>query len=229
MGATGSLALFIQQERKWLPQLLPAAIVFGGGVPRDMLRLSQLFNTFDEGMDLAGCLAYLIKEDVSAGQDMLLQNQHLSDEAKQAWLQRIDLPQHPSKAFVLQLLADIAKQDLAGFVQNNPCSAEVAKVQFHRLRSLVRGMAVKGYIYQLVSKAATPQELEVWPEQKSIEDFFKNLEPVDNVSKWLARLEPLRAAIFNLSQNPLMVWENLNSSKKQAHDRMQSAVTRAKR
>jgi len=110
-------------------------------------------------------------------------------------------------------LADIAKQDLAGFAENNPCSAEAAKVQFHRLRSLARGIVVKAYIYEFVSKAVTPEALQAWPADGRVEEFFANMEPEGAVSKWLATLEPLRAAIFDLSQNPLMVWENLGGRK----------------
>jgi KAP family P-loop domain len=209
MDAIGSLAFYIEHHKNWQPHLLPAAIVFGGGVPRDMHRLSQLFGTYSNEISLEQCLQKLVDEDISACEDMILLNAHLSDEGKQVWLKILEQTGFTSAPKTKQLLKEIEKYTLEEFEQLNLCAGTMAKEQFHRLRSLVRGVVVKGFIYHTVQRNPTPATLASWPPKTELKNFMKHLPEEASLGNWLAHLEPLRDAIFELSRNPLRVWENL--------------------
>ena len=210
MDAPGSLAFFIEHHEHWQPELLPAAIVFGGGVPRDMHRISQVFGALLQNTDLKSCLKKLADEDISACEDMLLLNSYLSDEGKQFWLNILDRTRFAKKQTAKKLLDEINKSDLKNFEEINPCSEETAKEQYHHLRSLLRGLAVKGYIYHQVLDQTMPETLGEWPDKATVEQFINDLQEGDAVKTWLDELEILRTAIFELSRNPLIVWEDLN-------------------
>jgi len=210
MDAPGSLGFFIEHHEHWQPELLPVAIVFGGGVPRDMHRISQVFGALLQNTDLKSCLKKLADEDISACEDMLLLNSYLSDEGKQFWLNILDRTRFAKKQTAKKLLDEINKSDLKNFEEINPCSEETAKEQYHHLRSLLRGLAVKGYIYHQVLEQTMPETLGEWPDKATVEQFINDLQEGDAVKTWLDELEILRTAIFELSRNPLIVWEDLN-------------------
>lgn len=235
MDAEGSLTFYIEHHHDWAPCLLPAAIVFGGGVPRDMHRLSQLFGTYKGEPNLEQCLKELVKEDISACNDMILLNAHLSDEGKQVWLKILDETGLTSKEKTEELLGKIEAYVIDDFIKMNLCAGDKAKEQFHRLRSLIRGVVVKGFIYDAVPHNPTPTALASWPRESKreyaellelttpaeraswpprleLKSFMERLLKEDSLGNWLAQLEPLRDAIFELSRNPLRVWENLTKS-----------------
>ncbi len=239
MDAPGSLAFFLKNHRSadfqsaedagkmpalrgWSPQLLPAAIVFGGGVPRDMHRLTQVFGTYPNDISLKDCLERLAQEDGTACEDMVLLHAQLSDEGKQFWLKIVEYTGFTSKEKTAEytgftskeksaeLLDKIAGHSLEEFMQMNPCSGDKAKEQYHRLRSLVRGIVVKSYAYHAVAQIETPLLLAEWPKESELESFIEALPENANLQSWFTQLEPLRDAIFELSRNPLRVWECLN-------------------
>ncbi|NIR53142.1 hypothetical protein GWO43_31260 [candidate division KSB1 bacterium] len=214
MDATGSLAFFMEHHTGWTPKFLPAAIVFGGGVPRDMHRISQLFGTYPENESLEQCLERLANEDVSACREMILLNANLADEGKQFWLDLLEQTRFATKQQVEQILKEIQSHDFQTFEAINPCSGDTAKAQFHRIRTLLRGLAVKGHIYHQVRQKQIPESLKTWPQKTEIENFISNLKPDEAVTNWLEQLEDLRDAIYELSRNPLMVWENLKQKQK---------------
>ena len=108
-----------------------------------------------------------------------------------------------------KLLGEIEGYTLDKFIEINPVSGETAKEQFHRLRSLIRGVVVKGFIYHAVQNYPAPEKLDSWPRKSKLKSFIKYLPEETSLENWLAQLEPLRDAIFELSRNPLWVWENL--------------------
>ncbi len=220
MDALGSLAFFMEYHSGWPHELLPAAIVFGGGVPRDMHRISQVFGTYPAKTNYEYCLNNLAEEDISACRDMLLLNTHLSDEEKQYWLGILNKTRFALRKSVENILKEIESRSLEDFQANNPCNAEMSSQQFHRLRTLLRGMAVKGFIYHEVLRIPTPDSLKTWPQITEIEKTIGDLQKSGSITDWLEKLEAFRDAIFELSRNPLMVWNNLkrvkaaNSSRK---------------
>jgi hypothetical protein len=211
MDATGSLAFYFREHKDWLPELLPAAIVLGGGVPRDMHRLSQLFGTYPKEYNLERCLQELMKEDLSACEDMILLNAHLSDEGKQVWLKILAQTGFISAEMTEKFFREINAHTLSDFVALNLGSKATLKKQFHRLRSLVRGVVIKGFIYQTVLDFP-PTPLASWPSKLELEGFMKRLPEDISLGKWLKELQPLCSAIFELSRNPLRVWENLKKA-----------------
>ncbi len=211
MDARGSVAFFIEHHSGWSPALLPAAIVFGGGVPRDMHRISQILGTYPEKTTLAQCLDKLAAEDVEASRDMLLLHQHLSDEGKQFWLDILTRSRFANGGRVAELLLDMQEHTHAKFEEMNPCSGDVAHEQLHRLRTLLRGMVVKGYIYHRIQQMQMPDFFESWPASSEIEFVLNSIENDPAKREQLAELEKLRQAIFDLSRNPLMVWQELQS------------------
>lgn len=212
MDAIGSLAFYVEHHQSWVPELLPAAIVFGGGVPRDMHRLSQIFGTYPSDINLQQCIERLVKEDVSACEDMILLNSHLSDEGKQVWLKILTESGFTSKEKTEKLLGKIEAHAVDDFTKINPCGGDKAKEQFHRLRSLIRGVVIKGFIYHTVQSHPTPSILTSWPQASELRSFIEHLPEEASLESWLAQLEPLRDAIFELSRNPLRVWENLTKA-----------------
>lgn len=213
MDANGSLAFYVEHHQNWAADLLPAAIVFGGGVPRDMHRLSQIFGTYTNEINLQQCLERLIKEDISACEDMILLNSHLSDEGKQVWLKILAESGFTSKEKTEELLGKIEAHTVDDFTMINPCGGDKAKEQFHRLRSLIRGVVIKGFIYHTVRSHPSPSMLSSWPQVSELKSFIEHLPKDVSLEGWLAQLEPLRDAIFELSRNPLRVWENLIRAK----------------
>lgn len=213
MDAIGSIAFYVEHHQNWAVDILPAAIVFGGGVPRDMHRLSLIFGTYPSAINLRQCLERLIKEDISACEDMILLNSHLSDEGKQVWLKILAESGFISKEKTEELLGKIEAHTVDDFTKINPCGGDKAKEQFHRLRSLIRGVVIKGFIYHTVQSRPTPSILTSWPQVSELESFIEHLPKDVSLESWLAQLEPLRDAIFELSRNPLRVWDNLTRAK----------------
>lgn len=111
-----------------------------------------------------------------------------------------------------KLLEKIEKYKFKQFEAENPCSNENAKVQFHRMRTLVRGLVVKGFMYRKTGEAAEHYSIEKWPPQAEITQILEGITPGSPQQKWLDDLEILRDGVFELSRNPLMVWERLKQS-----------------
>lgn len=55
-----------------------------------------------------------------------------------------------------------------------------------------------------------PPLLAEWPEESELENFIAGLPENVELEEWLKQVDPLCSAIFELSRNPLRVWERLN-------------------
>lgn len=214
MDAAASLTFFAEANKKLNKVLFPAAIVFGGGVPRDMHRLLQLLTIAPQHETLEACLEALWKDDCHAAADVLKQNPKLSDEWKKKWIAVIEGLNCKTVSDVEAIISEVGELSLNTFAEENPSPEPEARQAFHHLRSLVRSMAIKSYIYAQTGKQDTPSPVKTW--KKSAEAYYKGLSKNDEIDRWLKSLEPFRNAIFELSNNPLGVWEEL---KQQENDR----------
>ena len=210
MEAAGSLAFFRQEKTKVKDQLLPAAVVFGGGVPRDMHRLAQMMNVREEWDSLARCLQDLEREDKDALCDLFQQNPLLSDEWKHTLTQSVAAMRCETSDEVEKILRRVERMTLEQFEAGNPCSGEPAKKLYHQVQTYVRGMAVKSFIYARVGQAQIPGQVAALPQNE--ESLMHAIESWQSITNWLVQLEPLRGAIFNLSHNPLGVWDTLKKN-----------------
>ena len=209
MDATASLDFFVTPKPSWSPLLLPAAIVFGGGVPRDMHRLAQLmgihweWTTLKKGLDALRC------EDINAAIDFVKLNSNLSDEWRHRFVESLRKLEKDGTAVVEQQMSEVEEMNFEEFLRENPATEEVAKKKFHHLRSVVRGMIIKAYIYHRVEQLPVPVELQSWFEAKPEEHH----EWPKEGDAWLKQLNELRDGIFDLASDPLGVWERLRSLK----------------
>jgi hypothetical protein len=277
MDAATSLTFFAEADKKLNKALFPAAIVFGGGVPRDMHRLLQLLSITPQHETLEACLNALWKDDCQAAADVLKQNPKLSDEWKKKWVAKIEGLNCKTVSEVEAVIDEVGKLTLNTFTEENPSPEPEARQVFHHLRSLVRSMAIKRYIYAQTENLNTRRGVETWKikltelslrnlksglfpdnvieELKSIENnefmneedflkilkakigekltdkygsllfknfresaevcYYESLSKNKEIDKWLTKLEPLRKAVFELSNNPLGVWEALKQAEKQ--------------
>ena len=204
-----SLIFYVEQKPDWSVELLPAAVVFPGGVPRDMHRLHQTFSLHQEWQDLPTCLAALWAEDRKAVADLVELNSGISDVWKQRWIERVNTLECDTPEAVDALLKEIASYNFAEFEQENPLPPEKAKTVFHQVNSLVRAMAIKRYIYHQLANLKQPAALQRWPEDPA--QFVEHIERKKSLEPWLTKLNHYRDAIFHLSGNPLGVWERVKS------------------
>ena len=192
-----------RSEREWPEALLPAAIVFGGGVPRDMHRMAQLLllgpwkdpekehdpkKELDPEKELDACLNYLYDEDLRAAQDLIKQNPMISDTWRQQFID--ELRKKPTSP------EEVKTWTFDKFEPENPCSGDAARQVFYQMRSLLNSMAIKGFLYG-------------WLRQ----NFISN-PTLQEVKNRLRELEHLRETIFDLSANPLGAWEALQKGLK---------------
>lgn len=209
MGAKASLCYFIEPDKKWSTELLPAAIVFGGGVPRDMRRLAELFKVHREWNSLTDCLRYLQRESHDAAVDVIENNPYLSVEWRRRWIADIELAVVCTEDVANDALEKIKELEYGRFVRENPCIGEAAKKTFHQMRALLMAITIMKYVYhriESIEELQTPLELSQRPED--VEGYLQNLPT--KVDGWLGRLQPLTSAIFGLAANPLGVWEKLH-------------------
>lgn len=188
------------------PELLPLAIVLGGGVPRDMHRLSQMLHvrTAQQSTESEEApsppspdqlLGALYKEDQDAASNLLRQDDCLGAPWRQSLIANVRQPHPASVEEAENRLEALQQLDAEVFKQENACSGDAAQQAFHRIQLMLYGMVVKGYVYHLLSSLPSPNTTE-------------------DVKDLLTNLEPLRAAIFDLANDPLGVWERLKSNPK---------------
>lgn len=216
MGASASLRFYAEGKTKpqWSPDLLGAAIALGGGVPRDMKRLAELFTlrsalTEPTPWDTkATCLQALYREDQEASTALVAQNTDLSDTWKHSSIASINQAWLAFPVDVEAELKEIAAWSFDTFLAENPCSGDAAKRTFHTLQSLRRSLVIKSHLYAYLNALDTPTVLNKWP--ASPKDILTNA----HVERWLANVESVRAAIFTLSNNPLGTWDTFRAQHK---------------
>lgn len=207
-----SLAFFTDPSRNLNPALLPAAIVFGGGVPRDMERLAQILSVNQDLTTLQDTLDYLSKEDTQAAIDVIQQNPNLSDEWKEQWITWLEKLNCKTTRTTTTKLNEINKLTAENFIAENPCKDDTAKQEFHHLRTILISMAIKSYIYNQTASHPTPET--VTTRQDNPEQYITEIENTPEIRDWLTSLAPLKEAIFNISNNPLGTWESLKKTPK---------------
>lgn len=210
MDAATSLAYFRKDDRTWPVALYGPAIVFGGGVPRDMNRLAQLFDLRAQGWSApdAGLLD-LWEEDQQALVTLLQQHPHLGDIWRYRWVEALKqlAPQNGDEGalrwieleIVVRFLDALAQESMTQFIRENPCTGANGRQSFHQILSLLRALAVKAYIYHCVAQCAPRAALN----EPSVPNDAPEIEP------WLATIQPLQSAVFDLSTNPLGVLARL--------------------
>jgi hypothetical protein len=207
MSARASLAL-LRSEPACLGRLLGAAIVLGGGVPRELHRIGRLLRIQPPWQSVDAYLTALYDEEVGAVREIIRHDACISD----SWRERLvgDLPHSWSTtvAAVDARLAELSGISLPEFSSESPCAAEPARTAFYRTRSLLYALAVRSLVYTRVAALPVPDALLLSADDGR--DLLKEV-PAD-VEEWLAALDPLRQAAYDLDADPLTVWEVLKES-----------------
>lgn len=209
--ATASIEFF--RERGIPANFIAPLVVYGAGVPRDMHRLADIALAKTEPKEkteairagwkkLGDCVCYFFEEDKQAISDLISQQPGLSDVWKQKLLDLIEQDNLTTAAYPDDHLKNLSEIDLQKFIEANPGTTDENRKLFFKLHALVSGYFVKNHLHRQLLGFET-----AW--FKNTKDDFKSENLPQEIVEWL---ELRRAAVYEISSNPLGAWERLKKA-----------------
>jgi hypothetical protein len=197
LGAEASARFFLRGGLP--PALLPAAVVFGAGVPRDMHRMAQRIRVDHAGApEPAALLDHLYAQDREALRDMLHNDACIPGEARWRWTGMIPESWRAAPDGMARTVAELRAMSPELFAAASPCGPEAARRSFHRVVSLFVAHLAKARLYIEVARLPAPH-----PENDGAPLVDAEMRA------WLAEVEALRGLFFHLEDDPHGTWERL--------------------
>lgn len=183
------------KQKEIMDKLVPLAIVNGGGVPRDMERISDLIQlNSDQRMSPEDYRIYFENLEVKGLIEKIRNHPRLSPIQKKELEDGIH--QIMESKVSIEQVADLIKEQR--FLECYPCSAEESNKDYCNLLGLLQAFSVKAEINQLISE---------W--MKSYDSLGKS----SWWSKYKEGVDHLRQAVYLLGESPFAAKEESEKAK----------------
>jgi hypothetical protein len=177
-----------------LRELFPAIIVNGAGVPRDIKRLLQLAIVREDWRDLSMCVEALLLEEQEALIQLVEQHPAFSAALKYSWISGLRAWHLDAQNGLGSRISSLGKLDVLEFVKLSPATESDARKAFYRIQTMMLADALKGCASRMVLACPTPDVV---------------TSTTVNVTEWLDGLDTLSSYLYQLSSDPLSVWEQM--------------------